>query len=227
MILEEIFPNLGVNHEVTTDNTKQLQAWYPVVKGFRLNFVVSANQSDENSDASSNSLDRIILKFIRSQSDLIVTSGKTARSESLRSSAYAPMLIMTKSDDLFDIPAVTDESTKGVYLTQKLGTLYPNSKALAIGIFQESPATFAKAFCLSNSFDSIVLETGLSLAIEFAAANQISEIDLTVTKVHTQEVAMEIANEFLNTIGIKQSSLLQLLRNEDSWFFRFETLSTS
>jgi riboflavin biosynthesis pyrimidine reductase len=226
MILEEIFPKLGVSHEVSMDNTQQLKACYPVVKGFRLNFVVSAEETFENSDASSNSLDRIILKFIRSQSDLILTSGKTARSESLRSSTYAPLLIITKTEVLFDIPAVTAESTQGVYLTQKLGTLYPNSKALAVGLFQGSPSKFAKSFCLSNNFDSIVLETGLSLSREFAEANQINEVDLTVTKVQSQEVAIEMANEFLVTIGIQQSSLLQLLRNEDSWFFRFETVST-
>jgi hypothetical protein len=137
------------------------------------------------------------------------------------------LLIITRTEVLFDIPAVTAESTQGVYLTQKLGTLYPNSKALAVGLFQGSPSKFAKSFCLSNNFDSIVLETGLSLSREFAEANQIKEVDLTVTKVQRQDVVIQMANTFLNTIGIKQSSLLQLLRNEDSWFFRFETLSTS
>ena len=227
MILEEIFPNLGVNHEVTSENTQALQPWYPVVKGFRLNFVFSANQSDENSDSSSNSLDRIILKFIRSQSDLILTSGKTARNESLRSSTYAPLLIITNSDDQFEIHAVTAQSKQSVYLTQRLGTLYPNSNALAVGVFQGSPTKFAKSFCLSNSFHSVVLETGLSLTREFAEDNQIHEVDLTVTKVQTREVAIEMANEFLVTIGIEQFSLLQLLRNSDSWFFRFEIPSTS
>jgi hypothetical protein len=227
MILEEVFPNSGNRHPVSRKNLAGLASLYPKVLGFRLNYVISTQTQETNSDSISNPLDRLILKFIRSQSDVIITSGQTARQEVLRSSIHAPMLILTGSTDDFDIPAVTEQSINSVYLTQRLGTIYPNSKAVAIGRFQGLATAFARSFCQSNAFKAVVLETGLTLSREFAEANQIGEIDLTVTSAESQEKALARADSFLTSIGIHRYSAIQILRLDDSWFFRFENLSTS
>ena len=225
MILEEVFPNSGDRHPVSQNNLAELASLYPKVFGFRLNYVISAQNQESNSDSISNPLDRLILKFIRLQSDLIITSGQTARQEVLRSSIHAPMLILTGSTDDFDIPAVTEQSIKNVYLTQRLGAIYPNTKAVAIGRFQGLATAFARSFCQSNASTAVVLETGLTLSREFAEANQIGEIDLTVTSAESQEEALARADTFLTSIGINRYSAIQILRLDDYWFFRFGNLS--
>jgi len=222
MILMEVFPNLGASHPVSNEAPQPLSELYPRLIGFRLNYVISPDVIETNSDSSTNELDRIILKVIRSQSDLIVTTGRTARSENLNSSTYAPMLVLTKSDVQLEIPAVTAQSKQSVYVTQRLGTIYPNSNALAIGTFQVSAPTFCAEFCRVNNFASVVLETGISTAKDFSKA--ITEVDLTVTRVSDLETANRTAINFLTELELENLTLLQLLNRDESWFFRFGVL---
>ncbi len=221
MILREVFPETGTLHELQDNPTETLVSLYPIVSGFRFNYVTSAEVTKPESNLATNSLDRLILKHIRAQSDLIITTGLTARNEKLNSSQFAPMLVITRANETLNFPATQTRSSHPVYLTQTLGTEYPNTKAIAIGIVRSSIPDFASAFCRDNSILRAVVETGITAAREFAHAGLLTEIDLTVTRSPEQEVASRLAKEFLTALGITDAHMIQLLKHEDSWFFRF------
>ena len=218
MILEEVFPSIGTR----TIDAENLDTYYPKVEGLRFNFVLSANASQSsNSDEASNKIDRELLKFIRSQSDLIMTTGKTARSENLRASKYAPMLILTRTSDEFNIPAVEPNEAKPVYVTQRLGTIYPSDKAIAIGGIQDNLTDFVESFCRAKNFRHPVLESGIETAQLFASSKTIKEVNLTVTHAADEVAAKNLAEDFLKNIQFDGSALIQILRSEETWFFRY------
>ena len=218
MILEQVFPVSGT--EVAFDS-EYLVVLYPKVEGLRFNFVIANGTNlDASSDHSTNKLDRELLKFIRSQSDLIITTGKTARAENLKASKFAPMLILTTSSEDLDIAAVNANEGKPVYITQRLGIQYPSEKAIAIGVVQDQLPEFVDSFCRANSFKHSVLESGMETALIFASSGKIKEVDLTLTNFNSKLDAEDTAKDFLGQIGF-EAELLQILRSEDTWFFRF------
>ena len=218
MILEQVFPVSGT--EVAFDS-EYLVVLYPKVEGLRFNFVIANGTNlDASSDNSSNKLDRELLKFIRSQSDLIITTGKTARAENLKASKFAPMLILTTSSEDLNIAAVHVNEGKPVYITQRLGTQYPSDKAIAIGGVQDELPEFVDSFCRANSFKHSVFESGMETAKIFAASGKINEVNLTLTNFTSKFDAEATAIDFLGKIGFR-AELLQILRSEDTWFFRF------
>jgi hypothetical protein len=218
LILEQVFPGLGT--EVAFDS-EHLAVLYPKVEGLRFNFVIANGTNlDTSSDISTNKLDRELLKFIRSQSDLIITTGKTAREENLKASKFAPMLILTKSSEDLNIDAVQANEGKPVYITQRLGIQYPSEKAIAIGGVQDPLPEFVDSFCRANNFKHSVLESGMETALIFAASGKINEVNLTLTNFNIKFDAEATAKDFLGKIGF-EAELLQILRSEDTWFFRF------
>jgi DNA-binding LacI/PurR family transcriptional regulator len=218
LILEQVFPESGT--EVAFDS-EHLAVLYPKVDGLRFNFVIAnGNNLDTDSDRSTNKLDRELLKFIRSQSDLIITTGKTARAENLAASKFVPMLIVTRSSEELTIPAVQANEGKPVYLTQMLGIVYPSDKAIAIGTIQDQLPDFVESFCRASNFRNAVLESGVETAKIFAASGKINEVDLTLTNFTSSIDAEASAKDFLEKIGF-EGPLLQILRSEDTWFFRF------
>jgi hypothetical protein len=218
LILEQVFPVSGT--EVAFDS-EYLVVLYPKVEGLRFNFVIANGTNlDASSDNSSNKLDRELLKFIRSQSDLIITTGKTARAENLKASKFAPMLILTTSSEDLNIAAVHVNEGKPVYITQRLGTQYPSDKAIAIGGVQDELPEFVDSFCRANSFKHSVFESGMETAKIFAASGKINEVNLTLTNFTSKFDAEATAIDFLAKIGFR-AELLQILRSEDTWFFRF------
>jgi hypothetical protein len=221
LILQEIFPNPGTKHEVEDITSESLGKLYPIVPGFRFNYVISPDILDAKSDLATSPIDRIILKFIRSQSDLIVTTGLTAIQEIINSSSFAPMLILTRSENLIEIPALTKQSNLKVYVTQKLETSYMNSQAMAIGKVQQPLADFCLSFCELNGFETVALESGLTIASEFAQAGLLTEVDLTVTGVQSRQAAEEAALAFVTKLTPAVYLHQQLLQFEDNWFFRF------
>jgi riboflavin biosynthesis pyrimidine reductase len=182
--------------------------------------IANGTNLDASSDNSSNKLDRELLKFIRSQSDLIITTGKTARAENLKASKFAPMLILTTSSEDLNIAAVHVNEGKPVYITQRLGTQYPSDKAIAIGGVQDELPEFVDSFCRANSFKHSVFESGMETAKIFAASGKINEVNLTLTNFTSKFDAEATAIDFLAKIGFR-AELLQILRSEDTWFFRF------
>ncbi|MFM6971403.1 MAG: hypothetical protein ACKOWH_02290 [Rhodoluna sp.] len=78
--------------------------------GWRAAIVLNANGEfigrDGSSKSISNDSDRALLFELRSQSDVIVTTGKTARSEQYQSSKFAPIAFITRNpESLRNIPA--------------------------------------------------------------------------------------------------------------------------
>jgi hypothetical protein len=218
LILEQVFPVSGT--EVAFDS-EHLAVLYPKVEGLRFNFVIANGTNlDASSDNSTNKLDRELLKFIRSQSDLIITTGKTARAENLTASKFAPMLILTTSSDDLDIAAVQVNEGKPVYITQRLGTQYPSEKAIAIGGVQDQLPEFVDSFCRANNFKHSVLESGMETARIFVSSASINEVNLTLTNFTSKLDAEDTAQDFLGKIGF-EAKLLQILRSVDTWFFRF------
>lgn len=227
MILREVFPNAGISSELDLDNLEALRAWYPEVRGLRVNFVLGRNSDlTSSSDEMTSQVDRALLKFIRSQSDLIVTTGKTARAENLSASNYANLLIVTNSDVPFAIPATKSNKGLPVMLTQRLETNYPNVSAGAIGKIQEPITHFVTAFCQANSYTRPVLESGPTTIREFAKASLIAEMNLTVTGVSERIEAEALAVSFLREVQF-ESELIQILRHENNWLFRFGSSATS
>jgi hypothetical protein len=218
LILEQVFPVSGT--EVAFDS-EHLAVLYPKVEGLRFNFVIAKGTNlDASSDNSTNKLDRELLKFIRSQSDLIITTGKTARAENLTASKFAPKLIITTSSDDLDIAAVQVNEGKPVYITQRLGTQYPSEKAIAIGGVQDQLPEFVDSFCRANNFKHSVLESGMETARIFVSSASINEVNLTLTNFTSKLDAEDTAQDFLGKIGF-EAKLLQILRSVDTWFFRF------
>jgi hypothetical protein len=218
LILEQVFPVSGT--EVAFDS-EHLAVLYPKVEGLRFNFVIANGTNlDTSSDNSTNKLDREMLKFIRSQSDLIITTGKTARAENIAASKFAPMLILTTSSDDLDIAAVQVNEGKPVYITQRLGTQYPSEKAIAIGGVQDQLPEFVDSFCRANNFKHSVLESGMETARIFVSSASINEVNLTLTNFTSKLDAEDTAQDFLGKIGF-EAKLLQILRSVDTWFFRF------
>ena len=218
MILEQVFPVSGTEFAFDSEH---LAVLYPKVEGLRFNFVIANGTNlDASSANSTNRLDRELLKFIRSQSDLIITTGKTARAENLTASKFAPMLILTTSSEDLNIAAVHANEGKPVYITQRLGTQYPSEKAIAIGGVQDELPEFVDSFCRANSFKHSVLESGMETAQIFAATGKINEVDLTLTNFSSRVDAEDAAKDFLGKLGF-EAELLQILRSEDTWFFRF------
>ncbi len=224
MIIEQVLPSALAQPERSPFEHQLLQ-WYPRREGIRFNYVISDLESkDQHSDLASNDIDRQILKHIRSVSDLVVTTGATARAEKLKGSKVAPLLIVTSSNEPLGIPAVNTDSEKSVYITQKLDTDYLNPKAMAVGTLGTSITDFVVSFNKSNNFRSVVLESGLTVASEFVKANLISEICLTVTGSPDQESATSKAAAFIENLEVSPADTIQILRSGSTWFFRFRLI---
>ena len=227
MTLQEVFPNAGNTGSLDLEKSEDLRAWYPEITGLRVNFVLGRNtQSTSISDEMTTQADRTLLKFIRSQSDLIVTTGKTARAENLAASNYANLLIVTNSDEPIAIPATQVNKGRPVMLTQRFETDCPNVSAVAIGKIQEPITQFVTAFCRVNSYTRPVLESGPSTIREFAQEKLIVEMNLTVTDANDRREAEAQASPFFEEIKFKPE-LIQILNHEKTWFFRFGAAATS
>lgn len=89
--------------------TQRLQNW----TGWLATFVVNQDGEHTGSDGSSktisNNFDLQLLLSLRSKTDVIVTTGETARKENYKSSRHAPIAFLTRNPaSLSGIPAVTN-----------------------------------------------------------------------------------------------------------------------
>jgi riboflavin biosynthesis pyrimidine reductase len=111
LTLARLYPTVEFFDGLTSDE----QSWviakeYGICNGWRVNFAIdsrgkSFGETGSSSDVSTD-LDRQLLGKLRALSDVIVTSGKTARAEKYRSSKHAPIAIFTSSGDLDAVPAI-------------------------------------------------------------------------------------------------------------------------
>jgi len=195
-----------------------LHSWYPRIDGIRWNYVINKNEKyDSNSDLASNDLDRKFLLAIRESSDLIITTGKTARTESLNSSKFAPILILTKANQI-DVPATRNLSTHEVIVAGTEGFKdFLNPKARSIRAKIGNLPFWLKEFC--SNYESVVLESGMATAKELIDARLVSEIDLTISLANTFTEARQQLSEFLKVLEV-EPKIFQVLSADSTWFFR-------
>jgi hypothetical protein len=204
---------------VNINTFEDLLPYYPKLSGIRFNYVISALNKSNNSDDITSPLDRLALKAIRAQSQLIITTGLTARVEKLKASRFADLLVITNQEDI-NFPALEANSSQKVLVTTTvLDTA--NDNAHASGKVTGNLTDWFLSG-VASKYDSIVLETGLTTAKFFAKADLINEVCLTVTGADL-ETASQLAREFLQNLGV-QASLVQRIDYLDTHMFRFSVV---
>lgn len=194
MTLVRLFPTFETHPGLSIEDQSWLIAKsYGICNGWRVNFAVnqsgaSYGLSGASADVSSD-LDRLLLGKLRSLSDVIVTSGATARAEKYKSSKHAPIAIFTATGDLDVVPAIqgTQYSTPIVITSEaqvkeiedQLADV--DAKVTAYDGVSDWPVGVA-AVLAHDGFQSPILESGLASLREFVAADVIDEICLTVTQ---------------------------------------------
>lgn len=225
MILREIFPG---SSEVELDPKKagisEATHWYPKTSGIRFNYVIDLNgDSGTNSNSSSNEIDRYFLRVIRFHSDLIITTGRTARAENLRASRFAPLAIITSKPNDLNIPATGEASAQVVFVcsADEPETKYRNSMVKWLKISNSPIAQVVQEIRKEIGSDYTLLESGIESLKQIASTKVLDEICLTVTHAATRELATTKAEEFVESLGVA-SQLIQLLNSDDTWFFKFK-----
>lgn len=219
-IIEHTRDGLEVNSTTFIEKELDLARWYPKIQGSRLNHVISAASSEQDSNVISNPIDRKVLKAIRSSADLIVTTGKTAVAENLSASAFAPLLIITRQKDIH-VPATDQGSKQRVFVTCGKSD-YGNPAAEGVGEVEGNLLDWVKDF--TKDYQCVVLETGLKTTLQLESL--IKEICLTVVEARDIQKAKSLADKFIGEFG-DNYRLLQLLQIDTNWFFRFENESKS
>lgn len=191
---------LSPTFEVFEGLTKDEQSWemaraYGICNGWRVNFAfdsggksfgVSGSSADVSSD-----LDRLLLGKLRSLSDVIVTSGLTARVEKYRSSKHAPIAIFTSSGDLDDVPAIQGtQYFTPLVLTSKSKVAEIETRLSDVDVLvapyepsqheDDWPMAIAKVL-QHEGYQSPILESGLTTLREFFRARVIDEVCISVT----------------------------------------------
>ena len=186
------------------------------------------DRTAKNSDAASNKLDRYFLRVIRSSSDLIITTGKTARAERLRSSKLAPMAIITSQPDSLNIPALEEQSSHPVYVCSEVAPKQPfrNSNAKWQEISSASIAEIVLEVQAKLNSKNPLLEIGIESLRELASSDLVTEICLTVTHADSRELAVEASEGFLKSVG-SVAEQIQLLNSGNTWIFRFRVSQQS
>jgi riboflavin biosynthesis pyrimidine reductase len=186
--------------ESYTGLTIEEQSWliaraYGICNGWRVNFVVDQSGASFGTSGISldisTELDRVLLGRLRSQADVIVTSGKTARAEKYKSSKHAPIAIFTTSGNLDAVPAiqgtqyftplVLTSSTSFDSVQESLADV--DVRILDFGSDFDAdlwPKAIAKLL-QREGFQSPVLESGGSTIRQFVQSGVISELCLTVS----------------------------------------------
>jgi len=230
LIVKELFPGTTeVKIDPETSSLQDASHWYPRIPGNRFNYVLNAaGTSAENSNADSNELDRYFLKVIRSSSDLIITTGKTARSEQLRASQLAPMAIITTQPNNLQIPATEQNSDQPVYICSTVAPEEPfrNRAASWLETSTDDIAGIVREVIAKTNSSKTLLETGLLTFGALAAGGLLNEICLTVTNAESTETATRASEEFLSAID-QIAEQIQLLNAGTTWLFRFKVSQES
>ena len=200
------------------DNISELSSYFPRWVGCRWNYVISAKQARTSiSDEVTSEADRLVLRTIRSQSDLIITTGKTAEAEQLKASIYAPMLVLTNNSAI-DFPGLHSESQHPVLLTIRHGS-FSNSKVSCIGPTSGRLSDWLTA--QTQKYTSKVYEGGIDTGVSLVNACYVSQICLSVTAADNFNDSINAAQLFLARTSM-EFNLIQVLESEGTWFFTFQ-----
>ena len=230
MIVKELYPGTTeVEIDPRTSSLHLAAHWYPSIPGIRFNYVINASGSSaENSYADSNELDRYFLKVIRSSSDLIVTTGKTARSEQLRASQLAPMAIITTQPNSLQIPATEQNNAQPVYVCSKVAPEEPfrNTGATWIETASDDMAGIVREVIARTDSSNTLIESGLLTFGALTSEDLLNEVCLTVTNADSRERASQACENFLRAFDVAAEKI-QLLNSGTTWLFRFRVLPQS
>jgi len=230
LIVKELFPGSAeLEIEPETSSLQDGSHWYPRFLGIRFNYVVDAiDRIVTNSDVSSNELDRYFLRVIRSSSDLIITTGKTARAERLRSSKLASMAIITSQPDSLNIPTIEEQSSHPVYVCSEVAPKQPfrNSNAKWLEISSASIAEIVLEVQAKLNSKNPLLEIGIDSLRELASPNLVNELCLTVTNAASRDLAIAASESFLESVGLVAEQI-HLLNSGNTWLFRFRVSQQS
>jgi len=168
------------------------------LNGVRANFVVN-NQGHFTGESGSsreisNENDLVLLKKLRSLSDVIVTDAKTARMEQYRPSKFAPIEIWSKTGDFTGLTA---------------------EQGLSFRITPDVVRTISE---LVNIYRSVLLETGPTLTNLLGNAKAIDELKLTVVGAPSQQDAILTASSAKESLGLNYLKLIECQSLGDSWF---------
>lgn len=235
MSLIKIFPSFEVIDGLSTEEKSWLIARdYGICNGWRVNFAVnqigeSFGVSGTSQDVSSD-LDKQLLIRLRSLADVIVTSGKTARSEKYKSSKFAPIAIFTKSADLDAVPAIqgtqfftplvlvpasSRESIEDALIDVDVRVLdYTES---AEGSWPSRIATLIR----HEGLQSPILESGFSTLTQFIANGVVDEICLSVSdRSGVGLSARDASHQFLERLfGMVHEFILENLYSDGQTLF--------
>jgi hypothetical protein len=227
VIVRELFPGKNeLEIDPGTSSVAAGQIWYPKISGARFNFVIhSVSHEYQNSDSISNPIDRYFLKVIRSQSDLIITSGKTAKAEALNSSKFAAVAIITNHPDHLLIPAILEPSSNQVIVcSQTVPTItFRNSNVRFLKVQSQQITEVLDELIQATGSSAPVIEVGLSTALELARGDFFVELCLSVVSATSLQDASASVEVFLANLEL-EVELLQTLCCIDTYLFRFKAL---
>jgi len=227
VIVRELFPGKNeLEIDPSTSSVTAGQIWYPQISGARFNFVIhSVSREYQNSNSITNPIDRYFLKVIRSQSDLIITSGKTAIAEALNSSKFAPIAIVTNHPDQLLIPATLEPSSNQVIVCSQTvpSIVFQNSNVKFLQIHCQQITEVLEEVIQATGSSSPVFEVGLSTALELAREGYFAELCVSVVSAISLQDATASADEFLAKLQLEME-LLQTLCCMDTYLFRFKAL---
>ncbi len=177
------------------EESTSLLGLYQPCTGVRLNLAVDSEGSvagvTGSSNDVSNQLDRTLLVALRKQSDIIVTSGATARVENLRASKYAPIAVLSESGRLDGLERLltTDDALPVTLIVPtpvaaqtRVALLNARLSAKVVGLPNLEPSS-VRFFLEQEGFKKILLEVGPTLVQLWLTAGAIDEVCLTTTGV--------------------------------------------
>jgi len=229
--------------ELFTGLSPEEQSWliareYGICNGWRANFVIddSGESFGANGDSSdvSNHVDRLLLGKLRSLADVIVTSGKTARTERYKSSKHAPIAIFTQNGNLDSVPAIQGtQYFTPLVLTQSSNLAEVESNLSDVDAkfltFESDGSSSSWPVAVSTAlhhegFQSPILESGLTTLRQFLKSNVLDEFCLTITGSTNRGLsARQLAKPFLDELfgGFEQFELKQLIVSNGTSFSRW------
>jgi riboflavin biosynthesis pyrimidine reductase len=239
LTLARLYPTFEFFDGLTSDE----QSWviakdYGICNGWRVNFAIDTSGNSFGASGSSfdvsTDLDRQLLGKLRALSDVIVTSGKTARAEKYRSSKHAPIAIFTSSGDLDAVPAIqgtqyftpivlTPRSRKE-FVEEALSDV--DVRVLAFedqGKAEKWPVAIEELIH-HEGYQSPILESGQNTLRQFIANGIVNEICISITNSGTSAVsardlgASNLENVFGSIDGFK---LLNLFTDGRTTFSRW------
>jgi riboflavin biosynthesis pyrimidine reductase len=169
-------------------------------KGFRANFIATANAQFTGASGSSreisNNSDLALLKKLRSLSDLIVTDAATARAENYRPSKLAPIEVWSVTGNF----AGVDSNLK----LQKVRSL---DESLAM---------------VKSTYDSVLLETGPTLTGLIGELQAIDQLKLTIVGASNGAAATSASVQVKKRLNLEYLTESDVYEFADCFFFSFD-----